>query len=71
MREAESAVRVGAQAKDELEDAVQRKRLLVQQLQLVMEGSEGAAPPSRLSSEHQIDGSDRGLCGQERLAGWR
>ena len=31
----EIADRVGAQAKDELEDAVQRKRLLVQQLQLV------------------------------------
>ena len=50
---------------------MQRKRLLVQQLQLIMEGSEGAALPSRLPSEFQIDGSDRELCGQERLAGWR
>ena len=50
---------------------MQRKRLLVQQLQLIMEGSEGAALPSRLPSEFQIDGSGRGLCGQERLAGWR
>jgi hypothetical protein len=30
------------EARDELEDAVQRKRLLVQQLQLVMRGAEGA-----------------------------
>jgi hypothetical protein len=30
------------EAKDELEDAVQRKRLLVQQLQLIMEGSAGS-----------------------------
>ena len=72
MREAErDCRRVGAQAKDELEDAVQRKRLLVQQLQLIMEGSEGAALPSRLPSEFQIDGSDRELCRQERLGGWR
>ena len=50
---------------------MQRKRLLVQQLQLIMEGSEGAALPSRLPSEFQIDGSDRELRGQERLGGWR
>ena len=56
------------EARDELEDAVQRKRLLVQQLQLVMRGAEGAEGRllvTVLTDEVRLRGS---LAAQEGVA---